>query len=130
MRRLLVFCVVLLMFAALLLAGPAERFIKTHTMIINAEGETYLVIPTFNGVGFSPEKFTAHGYINDAIVTMYLPLNMGPAGASDSFTVTVYLYGAADNMWDFNYYGPMSDTMRVESGAASGSAVFINFYGN
>ena len=121
--------------AALAFGGPKERFVKTSYKYA-ATSTNELVISSFNGVAFTPQK--ASIYIFSGVdagatttLTVYIPYNTGPLAAAaggDSFTVDMLMKGGNDNRW-FDYYGPMSDTMRVAVGG-NGAYIAITTYGN
>ena len=133
MRRLLLFGALMALLAVLAaFAGPLERFVKFDETALTVNNNK-LIMPTYNGAGFQPQKLHVYLHTNDAgvdsaAVTMYLPLSMGPAGASDSFTVTFAVVGSGDFKWE-DYYGPMSDTMRVVT-TANLTRGHFSWYGN
>lgn len=113
MKRLAVFSLVAasLLVCQLLLAQPAERFSKTDELSIDSNGDTLLFIPTFVGEAFLPSKLTISTETAAMVlsITIYTPSNRGPLAATDSFTITKSCRYA-----QLDYYGPLSDTMRVE----------------
>ena len=133
MKRLWIFvlCGVAAMVVGSAFGGPAERFVKYASNTLDAGDSTQLFIPTYNGVGFRPTKIAYYvtSVGGDALldVTVYLPPSMGPSAATDSFVVRFFSRGSSDDFKWGEYYGPMSDTMRVETN--TGARGHLNAYG-
>lgn len=130
MKRVIVFLVLLGMFAALAVAGPAERFVKYDTFM-KFGGTAGLWKPTFNGARFIPDKISIHMYTNGGAksckLTVYIPLDKGPVMATDSLLIILETGQNYTEPTIFDYYGPVSDTMRV--GTEAGSWLRVHGYG-
>lgn len=115
--------------------------------------QNLLVVPTYNGSKFRALNIYMHvlsvgiSQSDKLSLTMYLPLNKGPATASDSFQVNVPLRAYIDTVsvthaswWqllvnqsagasevEFLYKGPCSDTIRAQATSTMLSQLY--FYG-
>lgn len=116
MRRFLVFIgLMVCMVVTLAWAGPAERFVRVYS-VSAAKGADLEIVPTYLGSAFRPNKlvvmFAPENATNACTVMIYIPHNTGPDTATDSIPIYVTVRGSSGTQW-LEYYGPMSDTMRV-----------------
>lgn len=107
-------------------AGATERFSRASSAT-GSTSSNYVWVPTFNGETFRATKITfvpnasAGGQLMTC--TVYLPLNSGPDSATDSLVLNITQTNGGGSV-AVDYYGPISDTLRVVTGASMRWAAF------
>jgi hypothetical protein len=134
MKKLIAFLSIFFLTVAVMYLGPAtvtaqKTYAKYYGIGLPASANRKIA-PTYNGEHFRPEFCFFETFPNagtsqkTATMVIYLPLDTGPDTAVDSFVVPVIAHIYTPG-W-VEYYGPISDTVRVTTESAN--VATLHFY--